>query len=145
MSQSKSVQPFDILNGLNRKILYSAEEVQQAKLKNYLLLTFIRGNNILLPIANYLNENRKIDIYSQYLFVYFSFVRFNISNVKWIKSDKTPKQEDIEMIMKYYYVKYTVAQTYLERINKKELNHIKEYYRTGGVNNKVQIKTKKKK
>ena len=130
--EETKVKPFDILFSLAKQKLYTEEEVKQSGLNIYLLLTYIRSSPVLLPVAQYLNENYKMKFYDMYLFVFFTFKRFNIQNVRWVKGDKLAKPQDVEMIQKYYYVKYKVAENYLTRMSKEDLDYIKEFYRTGG-------------
>ena len=121
--------PFNILFNLNKNILHSEEDVKASGLNYFLLVNFIRTCKPLLPLANYLNNNHKMPLYQQYLLVYFAFIETGVSNVKWVKSDKALKIEDIDIIRKYYYVNYRVAISYLEVLQKEDIDRIKEFYK----------------
>ena len=128
----KKLSPFDILNDLNKKILHSEQEVIESGLNIYLLLMFIKNNNIGLHIANYLNENWKIPFYQMYLLTYMTFKKFNISGVRWIKSDKGIKFEQAENVQRYYMCSYLTALEYLRVLPDEELKRINDIYKTGG-------------
>ena len=128
----KKISPFDILGDLNKGILHSEIEVKESGLNIYLLLMFIKNNNIGLHLANYLNENWKIEFYQMYLMTFFTFKKFNVSGVRWIKSEKGIKYEDAEVIQRYYLCSYLTALDYLRVLNDSELQKIKEIFKIGG-------------
>lgn len=134
MSNPKT--PFNILFDLNNGKLYSEEQVKEAGLNTFLLINFIRTTPSLLPLAEFINSNWKIPFYNQYLLVYFSFKNLKLTNVRWVKSDKAIKIEDVELIQKYYYVKYRVALDYLQVLNDKDIEHIRTFYKRGGKKDK---------
>ena len=131
-NEEKKLSPFDILNDLNRKVLHTEAEVKEAGLNIYLLLMFIKNHNIGIHIANYLNENWRIPFYDMYLFVFMTFKQFNVSGVRWIKSDKGIKVEYAEIVQRYYMCSYLTALEYLRVLPDTELKRIIDLYKTGG-------------
>lgn len=129
----QELTPFTVLFDMNRGRIYSKEDVIKSGLSSYLLLHFIKTHPILLNVASYLNQNWRMPIYDMYLFVFLTFKRYKITDVRWVKSDKLQKPEDISLIQKYYNVSYKVASRYLDALSKEELEFIKDYYSTGGV------------
>lgn len=140
--QQKKLNPFTILGHLNcfttnqyngKKLnnyqkLFSEEECKEAGLEKFLLLQFLKNNNLLVNVAVYLNENHKMKFYDMYLFAFFTFKQYNIGDVQWIKSDKFSKPEDVEMIMKYYKVGHRTALNYLDLITGESLKEIKKLF-----------------
>jgi hypothetical protein len=125
--------PFNILFDMNKHKIYTKEQVQESGLNSYLLLQFIRSHPLLINIASYINQNWKMPIYDQYLFVLLTFKRFNIKGVSWVKSNKLSKPEDVEMLQRYYNVPYMTASRYLQELPKQKIKEIKEYYDKGGI------------
>lgn len=117
-----------ILNDLNKHILYKKEDVLRSGLSDYMLLHFLKSNPILLNVGNYLNKHKKIPLYDKYLFVFLTFKRFNISGIKWIKVEKQIKEEDIDIIIRYYGVTHREALYYLEKLSKQKIEEIKSLY-----------------
>jgi len=137
------LSPFTILGDLNcatyaggkPQKLYSEEQVKESGLNIYLLLTFIKNNNIGLQLAQYLNENWKIPFYQMYLITFFTFKRFKVSGVKWIKMDKGIKYDKCEVIQRYYHCNYLTSIEILRTLSAEELKRIESLYKTGGRNN----------
>ena len=132
VSEVTKLSPFDVLNDLNKHILHSEIEVKDSGLNIYLLLMFIKNNNIGLHLANYLNENWKIDFYQMYLFVFFTFKKFNVSGVRWVKSEKGLKYDQAENIQRYYHCSYITALDYLRVLPDSEIEKINQMYKHGG-------------
>lgn len=128
----KKLNPFDVLFAMNKGQLFTKEEVKDSGLSSFILIHFIKAHPILINVALYLNKNYRMDIYDMYLFVFLTFKRFNIKNVRWIKSEKMNKPEDIDVVMRYYSVGYKIANQYLDALPKKKIKEIKEYYDVGG-------------
>lgn len=128
----KEITPFTVLFNLNKQVLHTKEEIEKSGLNSYLLIYFIRTHPILVNVASYLNSNYKMNIYDQYLFVFLTFKRFKINDVKWIKSEKQIRVEDVDMIMRYYMVSYKTAIRYFHALSDNQIKYIKEYYDKGG-------------
>lgn len=132
-TNTNKIQPFTILGALNSPgKLYSEEDVKKSGLNIYLLLGFIKNSSIGLQLAQYLNENWKIPFYQMYLITFFTFKRFNVSGVRWVKMDKTIKYDKVEMIQRYYQCNYVTGIEFLRVTSDEELKRIEDYYKTGG-------------
>lgn len=132
---ANKLQPFTILGALNYPgQLYSEEQVKESGLNIYLLLFFIKNSAVGLQLSQYLNENWKIPFYQMYLIAYFTFQRFKISGVRWIKSEKGIKYEKCEVIQRYYLCSYLTAIEILKTLPEEELKRIETYYKKGGRN-----------
>ena len=101
-------------NSLKGKYLYFSEETKQDK-KYYIL------------ICDYIEENI---IYSKKL--YYLYVPKNIS-IKWIKTDKIKKDDDIELIQTHYQCSRSVAIEYLEIISDDDFANLKRLYKYGSI------------
>ena len=142
IKKETKLSPFTILGHLNcfntnqyngKKMnnyqkLFSEDECKQAGLSAFLLIQFLKNNNLLINVAGYLNENHKMKFYDMYLFAFFTFKQYNIGDVQWIKSEKFSKPEDIDMIQLYYKVGFRTAQTYLELMDDNSLKEIRKIF-----------------
>ncbi len=143
---SEKVNLFDILTGMNTYYInpkngkrvnngqraYRKEQVMTSGLSIYHIMTYISATPQLLPVAQYLNEHYKTPLYDAYMLTFFYFQKLDIGNVKWIKKETINEDKDIEMIQQYYYVSRDVANSYLNRMSKKGIDRIKEFYDVGG-------------
>lgn len=132
----QKMNPFNILNGLNYPgQLYSEEKVKLSGLNIYLLLNFIKNNSIGLQLSEYLNENWRIPFYQMYLIAFFTFQRFKIRGVRWIKAEKNIKYDKLTTIQKYYQCNYLTGIEFLKVLPDEEIKRIEDYYKTGGTRN----------
>lgn len=130
------LQPFTILGALNDPgQLYTEEQVKESGLNIYLLLGFIKNNAIGLQLAQYLNENWKIPFYQMYLVAFFTFKRFRINGVRWVKMEKGTKFQKAETIQRYYLCNYPTALEILQTLPDEEIKRIEDFYKTGGRSN----------
>ena len=129
MKEPKKLNPFDVLNGLTKNKLYSEEEVKSVLDVN-LLLKYIRSNRALLYVAEYLNKNHHMDIYSQYQFV-MSVIPKQITKISWIKTDKLVEDEEVMLIRRHFVCGENTAKEYLNLLDDKALKRIKRLYLSG--------------
>ena len=132
---SSKINPFDVLNGMTKGKLYSEEDVKASSLNTFLLINYMRGSKVLLPLAEFINSNWKMNFYDQYLLSFFTFKALDIRYMKWIKADKGIKVEYIQDIQRYYSVNYKTAFMYLEIMKDEDIDYIVDFYKTGGKRN----------
>jgi hypothetical protein len=65
-----------------------------------------------------------------YLFAYHVLLGKNIS-IKWIKTDKIKKDEDVELMQKHYQCSRQVAIEYLDIIPDDDFKRLKRMYQYG--------------
>lgn len=136
IKKTNKISPFKILGALNHPgQLYSKEDVKASGLNIYLLLGFIKNSNIGLQLAQYLNENWRIPFYEMYLISFFTFKRFKVNGVRWIKTEKGIKYDKCEIIQRYYQCNYLTGLEFLRVLPEEEIKRIEDYYKTGGTRN----------
>lgn len=124
--------PFDIMGDLGKRI-YTQEEVE-ANLNIYLLIQYLKCSPITISFAEYLNSNYKLDIYQMYLLAYYALPKG--VRIRWIKTDKNAKDEDIILMQEHYVCGREVAMQYLELLPKEEFKRIEKMYQHGTMKGK---------
>jgi len=119
--------PFEIMGDLG-KHLYTKEEVE-SQLDIYLLIQYLKCSPVTISLAEYLNHSYQLDIYQMYLLVYYAIPKG--VKIRWIKTDKIGKDEDILLIQEHYVCGREVAIDIVSMIDDSSLKAIRRLYQNG--------------
>lgn len=131
MAAQKKLTPFNILFGIPKKKEFSREDVKKSGLSNYLLLNYLKSNNVGVCIGEYLNRNWRIPFYDQYLFALHLLPK-QVNYIDFVKQEKVIPNDDLELIRKHYCIDEESAREYYKMISDKQISYLKKLYKTIG-------------
>lgn len=130
---------FKVMNGMSmnrynnyKQTTYNEDQIKESGLGLYMLITFLSSDPRLLWVADEFNNKYKYytdNFYQAYIFALLTMKELK-ADVRWLKRDKkiTAKAEDIELIMRYFFVTEEVAGRYHEYFDKDDLEHFREIF-----------------
>lgn len=113
------------------KILQNNElnEVELAKINDFVFCRWLSGNPNTLMLANVLNQYYDIPISLKVKFIQ-SIIKNKIKFIKYPKSEKmSDNSDDLLNISKYFGVSEETAKLYLEFLSKEDLDTLNKIYK----------------
>jgi hypothetical protein len=127
--KEKGTELFDFLNDITKEKKDILTEENQSKYVPYLINRFLSADVSTILYAEEMNCHHRAPIRLQYDY-YLHSIRPSKRYLKWHKS---PKDETVELLMKYYTYSRRRAKEVLHLHNEDQIAAIKKTYETGGV------------